>query len=133
MPLGEFCDHVSEIVHEVATTHERVTITSDGRPTVILMAVDDLEGLEETLDILRTPGALEEIRQAEEELSRGEGIDAQEVTEILRRRQAAEEETLDLIRTPGAVDEIRKASTEFERGDYVSALELLDRYRTGKK
>lgn len=90
MPLHEVRDHLSEIVHEVATTHERVTITSDGRPTAVLMSVDALEGLEETLDILRTPGALEEIRQAEEELSRGEVIDVHEVMEIHRRRQAAE-------------------------------------------
>src|SRR5215813_212159 len=92
MPLGEARDHLSEIVHEVATTHERVVVISDGRPTVVIVALDDLDAIEETLDILRTPGALEEIRQAEEELSRGEGIDAHEVLEIHRRRQAAESE-----------------------------------------
>ncbi len=87
MPLGEVRDHLSEIVHEVETTHERVTITRHGRPAVVIIAVDDLDGLEETLDILRTPGALEQIRQAEAEFERGEYESADE---LLARFRAGE-------------------------------------------
>lgn len=63
--------------------YERVTITKHGRPAVVLIAADDLEALEETLDILRTPGALEEIRHAEAEPERGGGIDADELHELI--------------------------------------------------
>lgn len=48
----------------------------------VLLSPDDLEALEETLDLLSTPGALEEIQAAREELERGEHITA----EALRAR-----------------------------------------------
>ncbi len=54
-------------------THERVTITKNGRPAAVLLSVEDLEGLEETLAIMSDPQAKTEIRQAEAELAGGEG------------------------------------------------------------
>jgi antitoxin YefM len=84
MPLGEFRDHVSEIVHKVATTHERVTITSHDQPAVVIISEDELDGLVETLDLLSTPGALEQIREAEAEYERGEYESAEVLLERLR-------------------------------------------------
>lgn len=43
---------LSGIVEEIATTHERVVVTRHGEPAVVLIAIDDLESLEETLEIL---------------------------------------------------------------------------------
>jgi len=54
-------------------THERVTITKNGRPAAVLLSVEDLEGLEETLAIMSDPQAMTEIRQAEAKLAGGEG------------------------------------------------------------
>jgi prevent-host-death family protein len=89
MPLGDVRDHLSEIVNEVETTHERVTVTRHGRPAVVIIAVADLESILESVDIIRTPGALQEIQESEAALSRGEGIGADELGEIIARRQAA--------------------------------------------
>ncbi len=89
MPLGEVRDHLSEIVNEVETTFERVTVTKHGRPAVMIIAVADFEAILETLDIIRTQGALQQIQEAEDALSRGEGIGAEELGEIIARRQAA--------------------------------------------
>jgi antitoxin YefM len=89
MPLGDVRDHLSEIVNEVETTHERVTITKHGRPAVVLIAVTDLEAILETFNIIRQHVALQEIQEAEAALSRGEGIGADELGEIIARRQAA--------------------------------------------
>lgn len=91
MPLGEVRDRLSEVISEVETTHERVTITKHGQPAVVLIAADDLESLEETLDLLRTPGALEQITQAEAELERGEGTSAAELHELIAQRRRAGE------------------------------------------
>lgn len=52
------------------------------------MAVSDLETLEETLDLLSTPGALEQIRAAEADIAAGQAIGADE----LRRQLAARAE-----------------------------------------
>lgn len=54
-------------------THERVTITKNGRPAAVLLSIEDLEGLEETLANLSDPQAKTDIRQAEAELASGGG------------------------------------------------------------
>ncbi|HZN18932.1 MAG TPA: type II toxin-antitoxin system Phd/YefM family antitoxin [Micromonosporaceae bacterium] len=88
IPLAEAKAHLSAVLDEVRDTHERVVITRNGRPEAVLMAVSDLEALEETLDLLSTPGALEQIRQAEVDIAAGRAIDADE----LRRQLAARAE-----------------------------------------
>ncbi len=80
----------SAVLDEVRDTHERVVITRNGRPEAVIMAVSDLEALEETLDLLSTPGALDEIRQAEADISAGAAIDADELRRVLAERAARE-------------------------------------------
>jgi antitoxin YefM len=70
--------------------HERVVITRNGRPEAVILAVSDLEALEETLDLLSTPGALEQIRAAEAEIARGEAIDTEELRRLMAERVRAE-------------------------------------------
>jgi PHD/YefM family antitoxin component YafN of YafNO toxin-antitoxin module len=52
----------------------------------VIIAVSDLEALEETLDLLSTPGALEQIRQAEADIAGGNVIDADELHRQLTAR-----------------------------------------------
>lgn len=85
IPLADAKARLSAVIDDVRDTHERVVITRNGRPEAVLMAVSDLQALEETLDLLSTPGALEQIRQAEADIAAGEAIDAAE----LRRELAA--------------------------------------------
>ena len=51
LPLSEV-NTWSEIAEEVAATHERVQITKNGRDYVVLMAAEDLESIEATLELL---------------------------------------------------------------------------------
>ena len=46
-------------------------ITKHGRPAAVVLSVEDLESLEETLEILSDPTLLAEIREAERERSKG--------------------------------------------------------------
>lgn len=64
LPLAEVRERLSPIVTSVESTHERVVITKNGRPAAVLIAIDDLESLEETLEILADPDALVGIREA---------------------------------------------------------------------
>lgn len=75
VPVGDAKNHLSEYVAEVARTHERITITRHGRPTALLISVDDLDSLEETLDILSTPGEYGAIQEGLKEADRGEYVD----------------------------------------------------------
>jgi prevent-host-death family protein len=89
-PLGDARDHLSEHVADVQRTHNRVTITRYGHPAAVLISADELASLDETVEILSTPGALEQIRQAEAEIARGEYVTAEEISRVLAERRARE-------------------------------------------
>jgi len=46
-------------------------ITKHGRPAAVVLSIEDLEGLEETLEILSDPRALKRIRKAQGEVAAG--------------------------------------------------------------
>ncbi|WP_375497082.1 type II toxin-antitoxin system Phd/YefM family antitoxin [uncultured Jatrophihabitans sp.] len=79
VPLGEARDRLSEYVSDVERTHERVTITRHGHPAAVLIAADDLAAIEETLDILGTPGALNAIREGQADAAAGRFVDNGEI------------------------------------------------------
>ncbi|MGH3765190.1 MAG: type II toxin-antitoxin system Phd/YefM family antitoxin [Pseudonocardiaceae bacterium] len=79
VPVGDARDHFSELIAEVERTHERVTVTRHGRPVAVLLSPEDLESLEETLDILSQPGALDEIRKSAQDVTAGRTVSIEEV------------------------------------------------------
>jgi antitoxin YefM len=79
LPLARVKAHLSEIVDGVVSEHDRVVLTRNGRAAAIIMSLDDLEALEETLDLLAAPGALEEIQAARRELDEGTYLTAGEL------------------------------------------------------
>ncbi|MHB1929342.1 MAG: type II toxin-antitoxin system Phd/YefM family antitoxin [Acidimicrobiales bacterium] len=84
VPLGEAKDHLSEYITAVERTHDRVVITRHGRPAGVLISPDDLAALEETVDVLTTPGASEAIAEGLADLRVGRVAD----NEALRARFA---------------------------------------------
>jgi antitoxin YefM len=89
MPLGEVKAHLSELVGRVNDHHERVTVTVHGRPSAVLVSVDDLEQLEETLSILSDPATLRRLAESDAELARGEEVSAEDLAETLSRRRSS--------------------------------------------
>lgn len=69
--LDEVRDHLSEFVNRVEHHHERVTVTRDGRPVVVLIN-PDVAALEETLDVLSDPRALADIREGDHAYTSGD-------------------------------------------------------------
>lgn len=90
LPLGEVKSHLSELVGRVHDHHERVTVTVHGRPSAVLVAVEDLERLEETLAILRDTDTMTRLSQSDAELARGESVSADELAETIQRRSSGE-------------------------------------------
>jgi antitoxin YefM len=90
LPLGDVKSHVSELVSRVHDHHERVTVTVHGKPSAVLVAVDDLDQLEETLAIMRDRGTLRRLPESDAELARGQEVTADDLSETIRRRQARE-------------------------------------------
>jgi prevent-host-death family protein len=77
LPLAEIKAHLSEIVDRVEREHERVVLTRNGRPAAVIMSPDDLAALEDTLELLSDPAALEEIRAARHDVARGRVVSAE--------------------------------------------------------
>ena len=88
LPLGEVKTHLSELVSRVHDHHERVTVTVHGRPSAVLVAIEDLERLEETLAILRDPNTMARLAESDAEIARGESISESELAEEVRRRSS---------------------------------------------
>lgn len=81
-------DRLSALVDRVQGTHERVTITRNGRAAAVLISPDDLAALEESLDVLSDPATMERLRRARQELDRGEGLDEGQLRALLSRRDS---------------------------------------------
>lgn len=79
LPLAEIKKRLSEIVDGVEQRHDRVLLTRNGRPAAVILSPDDLESLEETLEILSNPEALQAIREAERGAEHGEFVSADEL------------------------------------------------------
>ncbi len=86
--LAETKAHLSELVARVGEQHERITVTVHGRPAAVLLAVDDLESLEETIAVLSDSVALAALNAADAELSRGEAENEFGLTAAMRTRRA---------------------------------------------
>jgi prevent-host-death family protein len=86
--LAETKAHLSELVARVGEQHERITITIHGRPAAVILAVDDLESLEETIAVLSDSAALQALNEADAELARGEGEDGHSLAAAMQARRA---------------------------------------------
>jgi antitoxin YefM len=85
LPLSEVKARLSEIAEEVATTHERVQVTRNGRDYVVLLAAEDLESLEATLELLSDREAQSRVLIAERDIEQGQVLDEVAVRALLRK------------------------------------------------
>ncbi|MDE0374845.1 MAG: type II toxin-antitoxin system Phd/YefM family antitoxin [bacterium] len=83
LPLSEVKAKFSEVVDDIVTTHERVTVTRNGRPVAVVLSPDDLEAIEETVSILSDPSAVEAIELGRAAIAEGD-VATQEEIEALR-------------------------------------------------
>ena len=86
LPLSEVKARLSEIADEVATTHERVRITKNGREYVVLVAGEVLESIEATVELLADPDAQDRLRAADADIAAGEVLDERAVRDLVARR-----------------------------------------------
>lgn len=85
LPLSEVKAKLSEVVEEVRATHERVTVTRNGRPVAVMLSTADLEAIEETVAILSDPAAVHAVELGRAAIAAGD-VDTQEEIEALRDR-----------------------------------------------
>ena len=71
MPLADVKNRLSEVVARLEREHGRVVITKHGRPAAVVLNIEDLEGLEETLSVLSDPKLLRRVRQSQSDIEAG--------------------------------------------------------------
>jgi antitoxin YefM len=72
MPLADVKNRLSEVVERLEREHGRVVITKHGRPAAVVLSIDDLESLEETLSVLGSPALMADVRASLDELAAGQ-------------------------------------------------------------
>ncbi len=85
MPLATVKAHFSEVADRVEKQQERIVVTRNGRPALVLINPDDLESLEETLAILSDKRLMAKVRKGLLEADAGLGIPMKRVVKSRRR------------------------------------------------
>ncbi len=57
------------MVERLEREHGRVVITKHGRPAAVVLSVEDLDSLEETLDVLNSAAPMADVRAGVSELA----------------------------------------------------------------
>ena len=69
-----------DILEDVEKLSKRITITSHGKTKAVLVNADELEGLEETLEILKDKRAMKSIEKSKKDIKAGRLYTFKEVT-----------------------------------------------------
>ena len=75
LSVSEARTTLKALVDRVDGTHERVTLTRNGRPAAVLISPDDLESLEETLSVLSDPALMRQLDEAKAAVAAGDVLD----------------------------------------------------------
>ena len=86
LPFTDARNRLSELIDEVARTHDRVEITRHGRPVAVLISADDLAALEETLDVLSSADAMRQLTESRAAVEAGDVLDSDELAALMTKR-----------------------------------------------
>lgn len=90
LSVSEAKARLNELARLAHSSHERFTLTRNGRAEAVLLSVDDLEGLELTLEVLADQTSVAAVSESLAELAAGTpGVSSDQVRTDLKRRQAA--------------------------------------------
>lgn len=70
-----------QVIDDVSSKLKRVIVTVSGKPKAAVISLEELESLEETAEILSTPGSLEVIDKSKKEVNQGNYITLKEIKE----------------------------------------------------
>jgi len=83
MSLADVKNRLSEVVERLEREHGRVVITKYGRPAAVVLSIEDLDSLEETLEVLSSSALMDDVRVGVAELAKSEAVTLSKV-EALR-------------------------------------------------
>jgi antitoxin YefM len=66
-------DHLAEVWDKTVSTREPVIVSRRGTESIVMLPLDEWEGLQETAHLLRSPANAKRLLAAIDRLDRGEG------------------------------------------------------------
>ena len=72
--ISDAREKLPTLIDKVSEGLERFLITVNNKPKAVILSLEDLESLEETLEIMAIPGATESIKKGLKEAKMGRGI-----------------------------------------------------------
>ena len=76
--ISDLRSHLPQIIKKVGQGLERFIVTVSGKPKAMIISLEELESLEETAEILATPGAYKKIMKGTKEAKKDKGISLDE-------------------------------------------------------
>jgi antitoxin YefM len=83
--LKELRPGLPKVVEDIDEKWERYIVTKHGKPSIVMLSVEDYESLMETLDILADPKAVRNLKRGEEDLRKKRTRDWQEIKKRLAK------------------------------------------------
>ena len=81
-PLSAFRANAAGFIQQVRETKRPLVLTQNGKSAAVVLDVEEYEALVEEVELIR------DIREAREQLERGEGIPHEQISAELRARLA---------------------------------------------
>lgn len=92
IPITEARKRIYEIANEITTKGKRYFFTERGKPTLVLMSLEEYEGWNETMEILKEmPDIMKDIKKAEKEYREGKTISFEKVLRELGYNKLADD------------------------------------------
>jgi antitoxin YefM len=86
LPLALVRDRLSSLVEDVTRTHDTLTITRNGTPAAVLLAVEDYESIMETLALVNDEVDRQRLAEAERSITEGDVSGAADVGRLVAER-----------------------------------------------
>ena len=83
--LKELRPDLPRVFEQIDKKWERYVVTRHGKPSVVMMSVEDYESLMETLDILTDPKAMKDLKQGEADIRKGRTQSWREIKKRLEK------------------------------------------------
>lgn len=86
LPLADVKARLSELVTQIESQHDQLTVTRNGRAAAVVISVEEWESLHETIEILSDPEMMAAIREARTDIEHGDVFTTDEVVAEYHRK-----------------------------------------------
>ncbi len=84
LPVAEVRAHLSRLIDDATTTHERIEITRNGRRSAVLLSADDYDTLRDMIAVLSDSDLLAAHLDGQAAIAAGDHLDADSLAELMR-------------------------------------------------